>query len=439
MAIAAFKQNFSNKLLDRLETEMRRSVEKQRGQLLIIPGPAELKSAVADTFGGQIKISDHHYTQAVKAARTHAKKLEGLFQGKNSKRYDVIVDVVKKNRMGLPPSFQLGVNMFIVTSFRYSITAVKNTMLKYFVTKKLLTDSQKKELSRNVHKGHGARGAAVSQVEVASAIAAIPLEYADELAEAFQAYTEKADIPSNIRTEIESLFAKHTQIVTPDGKLKDDYVSSVIFQLGKTNIGKDATFEKKIKKVFRDFANDYAENLVNQTGSSSLKQKITKVVVGKFDAKKGLIVTSKDKNVSLKTKHKTKEKGTKQKIKTPKVSKGGTKPGRVTFGSKSSSTPLALIQAFNAKLPRKIAENMNSPALNYRTGRFAESVRVTDVVTTPQGFPSFGYTYMKGPYQTFEPGFAQGSVDRDPRRLIDRSMREIAAEFAIGRFYTRRV
>ena len=98
-----------------------------------------------------------------------------------------------------------------------------------------------------------------------------------------------------------------------------------------------------------------------------------------------------------------------------------------------------MIQAFNAKLPSKLAENMRSPRLNYRTGRFASSVRVVDAVLTPQGFPSFGYTYQKNPYQTFEPGYAMGSVDRDPRKLIDRTMREIAVEFAIGRFYTRRL
>jgi hypothetical protein len=82
---------------------------------------------------------------------------------------------------------------------------------------------------------------------------------------------------------------------------------------------------------------------------------------------------------------------------------------------------------------------MGEPALESRTGRFAASTRVTDIVRTPQGFPSIGYTYMKNPYQTFEKGFKQGSIDRDPRTLIDSSIREIAVEFAIGRFYTRRV
>ena len=93
----------------------------------------------------------------------------------------------------------------------------------------------------------------------------------------------------------------------------------------------------------------------------------------------------------------------------------------------------------NKRLPAVIKKNMQSPALNYRSGRFASSVEVVDVNKTPQGFYSFGYTYDKFPYQTFEPGYAQGDVDRDPRRLIDKSMREIAVDFAIGRFYTRRL
>ena len=82
---------------------------------------------------------------------------------------------------------------------------------------------------------------------------------------------------------------------------------------------------------------------------------------------------------------------------------------------------------------------MGSPALENRTGRFANSVRVTDIVKTPKGYPSIGYSYMRNPYQTFEVGGKQGSVDQDPRTLIDKSIREIAMDFALGRFYTRRV
>jgi hypothetical protein len=85
---------------------------------------------------------------------------------------------------------------------------------------------------------------------------------------------------------------------------------------------------------------------------------------------------------------------------------------------------------------------MGAPALTNRTGSFASSVKVTDIRRTNKGFPSIGYTYDKNPYQIFEVGAGKtpwANADRDPRKLIDRSIREIAAERAIGRFFTRRV
>ena len=107
-----------------------------------------------------------------------------------------------------------------------------------------------------------------------------------------------------------------------------------------------------------------------------------------------------------------------------------------------SSSPLALLGVLNQKLPETVRKNMNSPALVNRTGRFADSVKVVDMNQTPQGFPSIGYTYQRNPYEVFEDGngsapWANGN--RDPRQLIDKSIREIAVQFAIGRFYTRRL
>ena len=94
----------------------------------------------------------------------------------------------------------------------------------------------------------------------------------------------------------------------------------------------------------------------------------------------------------------------------------------------------------NDKLPETVKGNMGAPRLENQTGTFADSVRITDVAQTPQGMPSFGYTYDKRPYSVFEAssGSRFASVARDPRRLIDSSIREIAAGYALGRFYTRR-
>lgn len=102
----------------------------------------------------------------------------------------------------------------------------------------------------------------------------------------------------------------------------------------------------------------------------------------------------------------------------------------------------SIMAMINQKLPRVLEKNMNYPRLENRTGRFLRSVRLTDVAQTRQGFVSFGYTYQTNPYEVFEVGRGKApwaTNDRDPRKLIDASIREVAAEMALGRFYTRRV
>lgn len=106
-----------------------------------------------------------------------------------------------------------------------------------------------------------------------------------------------------------------------------------------------------------------------------------------------------------------------------------------------SGSPLSLLTMINKELPDTVRKNMRPPALENRSGRFADSVRATDIAMTGKGFPSIGYTYDRNPYGIFESGSGnvRATPERDPRSLIDRSIREIAAQFAIGRFYTRRV
>lgn len=110
--------------------------------------------------------------------------------------------------------------------------------------------------------------------------------------------------------------------------------------------------------------------------------------------------------------------------------------------SNTTQSYVSLLGILNEKLPQTVLKNMGPPGLVSRTGRFAASVRALDVNSTAQGFPSIGYTYDQNPYRVFEPGSGQppwASSDRDPRKVIDKSIREIAAGMAIGRFYTRRV
>jgi hypothetical protein len=88
----------------------------------------------------------------------------------------------------------------------------------------------------------------------------------------------------------------------------------------------------------------------------------------------------------------------------------------------------------NSLLQGYLADNMKQPALVYRTGRLASSVRVTQMNLTREGQVTAFYEYMKRPYQTFERGFKQGNKYRDPRRLIDKSIREIAELYIHKKF-----
>tara|TARA_S200000501_G_scaffold275436_1_gene259215 strand:+ start:6232 stop:7659 length:1428 start_codon:yes stop_codon:yes gene_type:complete len=147
-----------------------------------------------------------------------------------------------------------------------------------------------------------------------------------------------------------------------------------------------------------------------------------------------------------KTKGASKKSSAKQKTSSKFIDKG-VKIGGAAKGPKKaarenkSSLPnvVQLVGFLNEKLPGAVERNMSPPRLQSRTGRFAASTKIIDVLATPKGLPSIGYTYQKNPYQTFEVGYKRGDSERDPRKLIDQSIREIMAQFAIGRFYTRRV
>mgnify|MGYP001232839118 CR=1 FL=1 len=113
---------------------------------------------------------------------------------------------------------------------------------------------------------------------------------------------------------------------------------------------------------------------------------------------------------------------------------------RSNAGNQQGASLYTVMAMISEKLPQTVRKNMGAPRLENQTGTFANSVKMTDVIQTPQGYPSFGYTYAKEPYQVYETGSSGNwtTPERDPRKLIDASIREIAAGFALGRFYTRR-
>jgi len=186
-------------------------------------------------------------------------------------------------------------------------------------------------------------------------------------------------------------------------------------------------------------------DVVNLEGSDSLldgqRKKVIKTVVTPFKKSKNLTVkhekiTVKESGPATLRKKPKVRKNTKTQV--PLVRKRKLEPRE----GDNRRSMFAIMAMINQKLPQTVEKNMGAPGLENRTGRFARSVKLTDVSATRQNFPSFGYTYDKEPYQVFEIGRGRApwaTPERDPRKVIDASVRELAAEMAIGRFYTRRV
>ena len=206
-------------------------------------------------------------------------------------------------------------------------------------------------------------------------------------------------------------------IQTGNSKFLDGYKLS--------HVASSKTFMRALKDQLIDIALD------KSTTGSTAKSKAKK--------RKKLKLGMSQKNAKFK-KQKAEIKGALRKLHATEALTKGSRSRTQGSGSADSIAPLMAL--LNQKLPQTVVKNMGPPGLENQTGRFASSARVTDVSRTAQGYPSIGYTYRRNPYQVFETGSGQApwaTPDRDPRKLIDASIREIAAQLAIGRFYTRRV
>lgn len=92
---------------------------------------------------------------------------------------------------------------------------------------------------------------------------------------------------------------------------------------------------------------------------------------------------------------------------------------------------ISLRDYLNTNIFNQVRKNMGKgnakSILNYRTGRFARSVQVDKLLLDKDASVVAFYSWMKSPYETFSPGFKHGyPMSRDPTKLIDKSIRELA-------------
>jgi hypothetical protein len=127
-------------------------------------------------------------------------------------------------------------------------------------------------------------------------------------------------------------------------------------------------------------------------------------------------------------------------VKDPKKLKLKSRSGGTKI--KGSSIPLSttagldltsLQNLINRQLQDVISANMGDGdsrnVLNYRTGRLASSAKVEYMSQSRAGMITAFYSYMKNPYATFSDGGKQQYPrSRDPKLLISKSIREIAAQ-----------
>lgn len=208
-------------------------------------------------------------------------------------------------------------------------------------------------------------------------------------------------------------------------KLESILGSGTVLVVLQTSI-KNKSLAKLEAKIERDVSsylksNKFQDKLLRLHGSNTIVQ----------DIEGGLIATLKGSKTVPGSIHKPKpvNKDSKSLLSTKSVTVS--KPGLVKSMATQRYSLASLQLLLNTHLQDVISANMGSGSsrdiLNYRTGRFAASARVERMSQSREGMITAFYSYMKNPYQTFEPGYRQGSPKtRDPKLLIAKSIRDIA-------------
>ncbi len=241
-------------------------------------------------------------------------------------------------------------------------------------------------------------------------------------------------------------------------KFKDDIIISGAAKLQQQNFPFDKPapteqFKTQInKKLIDAMQQGLSKRLVDLIGTkeysssptSTKRMKAAVVRQARIALQKGVGKTAKvtgkkkEENFKKKASKKVKLDKGKRRVKRKKFTKASAGPV-VAATQRTAASPLAIVNLINEKLSDVIKSKMFQPKLVNRTGRFAESAKVVGVTAGPRGGNIvFNYTYDKFPYQTFEPGFAQGSIQRDPRSIIGRSVRQIATQILGKRFIVAR-
>ena len=191
---------------------------------------------------------------------------------------------------------------------------------------------------------------------------------------------------------------------------------------------------EKVVKILKDNLPLIAEGAIRYLSSPNVIKQVKLNWIEAATGKKlsNFVQDTSGSKTSKKPNQSSSNTGSKIKLKSTNTSSSA-KSSTSSKSGQSQRTPnlISLQNLINSHLQDVVAANMGSGnsknILNYQTGRFAASVKVEKLSQSREGMITAFYSYMKNPYQTFEPGFRQGSPKtRDPKLLIAKSIREIA-------------
>lgn len=170
------------------------------------------------------------------------------------------------------------------------------------------------------------------------------------------------------------------------------------------------------------------QGLFTQFTNPDMRLKVNKALL-RFGTKTGSSRTSKAKMKG------SKSRTTGRTAKAPAGAAVAAGARKLRTEQKAGRNPMALKALLNEMLPQIVAQNMTSPALQYRTGRFANSVRVDNITQGPRGGNTMiEATYRNNPYETFAPGGKMYTTQRNPEKLIRKSIRQVATSIVGARF-----
>ena len=377
-----------------------------------------------------------------------------ITSGKTFIRMTFTSSVKKKSRYGDPDSIYGKIYDTYRPHLKVCFTNIQNYLRQQAFTNEKTGKTKNKALRTKTGKVREAPGREVQlgHVEGKSVIESLIRDAFDDVIGDEAIFTETGDAlkEPDIRKMMQDLginvsIIKDAKIDTYTVELEaavDNRSGGAMLKKQKVNL------QNQIKKAVKKLG-----GIKNLSGSDTPREKYIKKtrqeVLEPFKKLKNVKVSANN----LKIDDKSSSGNNKSKAKAVKSSKSKNRIGRAALPAVArmrrkkaaersvARQPLELLGLLNQKLPETVRKNMKEPSLVNRSGRFADSVKVTEIAQTPQGFPSIGYTYRRDPYQVFEEGSSGNWSNgyRDPRDLIDKSIRELAAQFAIGRFYTRRV